>query len=448
VQLNPDPAAPLSPAEFAACMAPLGPFEAAPRLAVGVSGGADSLALTLLLHHWAGGRGGGILALTVDHGLRPESGAEAARLGLWLAARGIPHAVLPWTGPKPASGIQAAARTARHGLLVDYCRGAGILHLALAHHRGDQAETQWLRAGMGSGPDGLAGMAAVRELADLRLLRPLLPLARSRLEATCTAHGQPWLDDPSNRADRFARVRARRALAEAGPATLDGLAETARRLGLARSAADAQLADILAEHACFFPEGWLTLDPRAITRPPFDTACRLLARLVAAVGGAAYPPRRERLERLVVALRAGKPGGASLGGCLLRPARGGDLLLCREPAAVSGPISLDSGGTAVWDGRFRFRWRGAGTLTVAALDRMAEAAARTLSPRSARLVGLPAAVRRTLPALWRGDRLTAVPHLDVGPGGHDEVGWTMRPEPSTTAAGLFFSVVRDGREII
>ena len=94
-------------------------------------------ALALLADGWARARGGRILALTVDHGLRAESANEARQVGAWLAARGIAHAILPWIGPKPTTGIQAAARGMRHSLLGERCRADGILHLLLAHHRGD-----------------------------------------------------------------------------------------------------------------------------------------------------------------------------------------------------------------------------------------------------------------------------------------------------------------------
>ncbi|MGE0725158.1 MAG: tRNA lysidine(34) synthetase TilS, partial [Alphaproteobacteria bacterium] len=137
-------------------MARLGPWERSPRLAVAVSGGPDSLALTLLADGWARARGGAVLALTVDHGLRPEAAAEAATVAAWLGARGIAHATLEWSGPRPMAAIQAAARAARLDLLAAACREAGILHLLLAHHRQDQAETASLRGARGSGTDGRA----------------------------------------------------------------------------------------------------------------------------------------------------------------------------------------------------------------------------------------------------------------------------------------------------
>src|SRR3954468_25085898 len=96
----------------------LEPFEPSPRVAVGVSGGADSLALCLLLKTWIDGRNGSLLALTVDHGLRHDAAAEAAQVGVWLKTYGIEHEVLCWEGAKPSSGIQAGARDARYRLLA------------------------------------------------------------------------------------------------------------------------------------------------------------------------------------------------------------------------------------------------------------------------------------------------------------------------------------------
>ena len=83
------PAAPIDAAEFAALMAPLGPFEANPRIAAAVSGGADSLALAVLLQDWARPLGGHVTALTVDHGLRPAAAAEARFVARTLEPLGL-----------------------------------------------------------------------------------------------------------------------------------------------------------------------------------------------------------------------------------------------------------------------------------------------------------------------------------------------------------------------
>lgn len=160
---------------IAGLMAPLGPFERPPSIAVAVSGGSDSLGLGLLLADWVHERGGQLIVLTIDHGLRAEAAAECARVAeIFTAIPNCSAHILSWQGEKPQHGLQAAARVARYALLADWCRAHGVLHLAVAHTAEDQAETVAMRRAHGSGPLGLAGMAALRPEAGVRLLRPLL----------------------------------------------------------------------------------------------------------------------------------------------------------------------------------------------------------------------------------------------------------------------------------
>lgn len=423
-------ARPVDPAAFAARLDGLGPFERSPHLAVGVSGGPDSLALAILADAWVRTRGGRLTALTVDHGLRPESGAEAVRVASWLAARGIDHVILRWQGPKPATGVQVAARAARHALLADWCTGQGVLHLLLAHHADDQRETAAIRAGRGSGPDGLAGMPAVRELERLRLLRPLLDEPKAALEATCRAHGQDWVVDPGNADPRFARGRLRATAADL-PAP-----EAVRLAGLDRGRLDDAAAGVLAERAVFHPEGWIELDHAAMREGGPDVAARILARCVMAVGGQGYPPRRERLDRLLADLRSGAAAGArTLAGAVIVPAATGWRIV-REPGAVAGPVTIPGDGTVRWDGRFLVTVRGLGAVEVGALGPEDWALLKAAAPRA-----LPSAVGRALPAIRRNGRITRVPHLGIGATNGDVghcAAWFAPPEP---VAGPRFSVV-------
>ncbi|QJE73592.1 tRNA lysidine(34) synthetase TilS [Aerophototrophica crusticola] len=303
----------------------LGPFEPRPRVAVALSGGSDSLALALLLDRWARDRGGSVLALTVDHALRPESAAEARQVGRWMEARAIPHRILRWEGPKPATGIQEAARAARYALLEQACREEGILHLALGHQADDQAETVAIRQARDSGPDGLAGMAPIRELRHVRLLRPLLGVRRAALRTVCEKFGQPWVDDPSNLSDRYARGRLR----------LSGRVDTDHAAMVPDAARDragreGEIARLLARHAAFYPEGWVELGRAALADADPGIAEGLLTRLVLAVGGGTYRPRRERVRGLLGRMRADVTTSGTLGRCLVDATAGGWRVM-REP---------------------------------------------------------------------------------------------------------------------
>ena len=113
----------------------------ASRVAVAVSGGPDSMALVLLASAWASMRGIGLDALTVDHGLRPESAAEARRVAGWMAARGISHHVLAWT-ERPRGNVQAEARCTHPG------RGSpGTYIQARARVRFTRTARRWNAAG-------------------------------------------------------------------------------------------------------------------------------------------------------------------------------------------------------------------------------------------------------------------------------------------------------------
>lgn len=405
---------PLDAATFAALMAPLGPFERSPEIAVAVSGGADSLALALLAADWAKAQGGCAVALTVDHRLRAGSGDEARRVGRWLRARGIMHRTLAWQGPHPAADIQAAARAARYRLLSAYCARHGILHLLLGHHRDDQAETLLLRLARGSGLDGLAGMAAVGELGGEggpRLLRPLLSVPKAALEATLRQLGQAWIEDPSNASDAFARVRLRRlmpGLAGEGM-TAARLAATAGRLGRARAALDDATAALAARCVGLFPAGYAWLDLRPYRAAPAETALRCLARVLRTVGGGAYTPRLERLERLHHWLAAGGPGARTLAGCRIDP-RGDRALICREAAGPDDTLEVSAGRTVTWDGRFRITLAGSGSAWLGCLGAAGWREAVAARP-DLRRCAVPAAARAGLPALRDRAGLLEVPHL-------------------------------------
>jgi tRNA(Ile)-lysidine synthase len=394
-----DPGAPVGEAEFAALMHTFAPFEARPVVALAVSGGRDSRALALLAHRWATRRRGRAVALVVDHGLRPEAAAEAAQTAAWLRSHGIASRILRWRPESPPrAGIQAAARRARYRLLLDWCRRHGVLHLLTAHQANDNVETHLLRAAHDSGAAGLAGMSALVEHPEARLLRPLLSVSRARLTATLAARHESWIDDPSNTDPRFARARLRRD----SPSPPAG-ATSARlaRLGRARIADDLAAASAIARCCTPHPLGAVQIDPAGWRGLPPSQAQEVLASAVATVSGADYKPRRARARRAAqrmrqeAALPGSVPSGMTLGGCRILW-RGGGWLIAREPAAMSGQKE-SCALPGIRDGRFRTSRVDDLPGSATALD-----AWRRAWPATA---GLPA----LLPAL-------PLPHVSVPPG--------------------------------
>jgi len=450
--------APLGDAEFAALMAQAGPFEAEPHIAVAVSGGPDSMALTLLAARWAAARSGRVSALTVDHQLRAESAAEARQVGAWLRARAIEHKILNWRGLKPSTGVQDAAREARIELLLNWCSRAGVIHLLYAHQQDDQAVTLLQRLTHGSAPDGLSGMpvAQVRPhgpSAGVRLLRPLLGTPRGRLLATLADVDQDWIEDPSNQAVRFARARLEQsftALADEG-LSVERLARLAARAGEDRAAFDGASAAWLACHASPHPAGFVMVDRQRLAAAPRAILRRILSQLIITVGGNIYPPRGNGIDGLVDALAGEKFSGSTLGGCRVVP-RGGRILICREQAAIKDELTLRAGQRGMWDGRFvayiKSRRRTTESYTVRHLGIKGVVAARAMAGNADIFSAVPAPVRPTLPAYFDLDGLVALPHINFmrkdKSGELRDIEFTLALRPVRSLAPSAFSTLTNG----
>lgn len=420
-------------AAFAALMRRLGPFEPAAHVAVAVSGGSDSLCLALLADAWARAQGGRITGLIVDHGLRAEAAAEARHTRNALAEHGIEAVILPWRGAKPTHGIQAAARDARYARLTAWCRAHHVLHLLLGHHEDDVAETVRLRAERGSGPHGLAAMPAVVERDGVRWLRPFLPVAKATLQATLTARGVRWIEDPSNRDEAFARVRLRQQMDAASRSTALG---QAARAGSQRRADSRWLADFAARHITVTPAGFATVGCAALHELSAAQRAYAVERLVLTIGNRAYPPRTTRLAGALSALGDGRP--TTLHGCRLL-ARQRALHIFPEYREPPLDVTLPVPGAAVFAGRFYVRCH-AGQGPAARVTLLGGERFRALRCHDARLARLPAALGARLPVLLQLEGLRAMPQFLIRSEGYDHgltVTWCFAPRHALIDASFW-----------
>lgn len=294
------------------------------RLISAVSGGPDSMALARLAGDYAARAGAVHGALVVDHGIRPDSAAEAARVGARLGALGIAARVLTVSDLAPASGLQEWARNRRYERLLDEARKAGAC-LLLGHHGGDQAETVMMRLARGSGLAGLAGMRGVTLRHGVPVLRPLLHADRDAIAGYCARLGLAFETDPGNEDSRFDRVRCRRALTRMNMA---GLAVPAQlnRLATLAGAIDDSLLRALHIHGlpsrpgaagqAVLPPGLLALAPLARSRA--------LAWVIRLVASPPHGPSQDSLRRLGARLAEGR--ASTLGGARFAPADDGWLV--------------------------------------------------------------------------------------------------------------------------
>jgi tRNA(Ile)-lysidine synthase len=420
----------------------LAALAAFPVIVLAVSGGPDSTALLHLVHGWSRNQTrapGSVVAVTVDHGLRPEARAEADEVARQAGALGIAHRIVRWDGPRPTSGLQAAARVARYRLLSEIARdglaglGAGAnAAIVTAHTADDQAETFLMRLARGRGVDGLASIPPRGNLAiegretdrtTIKLLRPFLGIPRRRLIATLAAHSIPFSDDPSNRDRRFERVRVREALEvlETLGVTREALQRSAHRLHLARETLE-RAADEFEARAVQSIAGLVyEIDLASLSDASGETAVRILRRVLAEAGGAAPPAELDAVEAAVVRLLAGSNVPTfTLGGCLIEATTENGssravVRVCREPDRDGGlpSIVIAPGETACWDERFHASVSETHPRPVDVGPLGADwKALLTEFPALARLE-LPLPAARGMPAFRESGKLLAVPALAV-----------------------------------
>ncbi|MER9233566.1 tRNA lysidine(34) synthetase TilS [Mesorhizobium sp. M0622] len=402
-----------------------------------VSGGSDSTALLLLLkaHLDRTAPATKLLAVTIDHQLRPQAAAEAKAVARLCAARGIAHRILAWSGHKPSTGLPAAAREARYRLLAEAAEAAGIGLILTGHTADDQAETVLMRqarderpsdggpsdAGPGDagqsddGPRderrGLAGMAPAT-LYDWRhwIVRPLLGVRRAALREFLRRKQVAWAEDPTNADTAFERPRIRAALGDG-----DGAPRVAEAMALARKAAVEReqlghgAAMLIRSFASRPAAGLVRLDRDFATDGDSRAAIYALRILLAATGGTAFLPDQARSEALFDRLRSG-PLCATLSRSVVDARRTG-IFLHRELRDLPPAVAVSN--NALWDGRRRITLGdNSGALLIAPLL-VAPLGAALAAKRAIAGPGTSASLVRAAlaaePALWRDGECLGLP---------------------------------------
>lgn len=293
-------------------------------VAIAVSGGGDSMALLHLSAAWARTSGRRLVVLSVDHGLNPMAGDWNALVKETADRLKVEWRELIWTEEAPATGLQAAARQARHALLADAARATGAGVLLMGHTADDVAEAHWMRA------HG-APLGQLREWAPspawpqgrgLMLFRPMLEVRRAELRGWLSEQALNWIEDPANCDLRFLRSRARAQAPETAPVQAEP-----KPPGVDYAVDDASGVIRIRRNSPWLAQALIC----ASGRP-----------------GAVSASMVEHLRARVSAETA----SACLAGAVVQ-LDGRDLVVAREPGRAPPPITpLSNTDQTVWDGRF------------------------------------------------------------------------------------------------
>lgn len=372
------------------------------RLGVAVSGGGDSVALLCLVADFAKVHNLEVHAISIDHGIRKAAREEIRSVSRLCAELGVPHHVEYWRGWDGKGNLQDQARMARYELMAGWAEQNDVRHIVVGHTANDQAETLMMRLMRGSGVDGLSAMSSRRVQHGVSWIRPLLSVQRDELRRFLEERGVPWIEDPSNENLRFERVRVRKAMELLEPLglTTETLLQVSENMTMARDALDWQT--FLAARDCAeVILGSVAFDLQRVLALPREIARRLLVRGLLWVSGADYPPRRDVVMRAITALREGR--NMTLEGCQLTHDKG-VLWIHREYNAVA-ELTAEVGD--LWDER----WTITGSeddpdLLVRALGE--DGLGRVEDWRS---YEMPRSAVLSLPSVWQGDEVAAVPLL-------------------------------------
>lgn len=369
-------------------------LKAGDKIAVGVSGGADSLCLTLFLARWAIQKNIRLTALTVNHNLRSEAASEANFVHTLLTKKHITHYTLLNTFPVPATHIEFYARQIRYRLMTDFCKQHNISHLFLAHHLGDQCETFFLRLAKSSGLKGLSGMHLQSEVSGIYLCRPFLTIPKRSLITALQKQKITWIEDEMNQDIQFERVKWRHFLPalESAGIQASALGESMRRLYRADKALDTYTQQFLQKNVWIDYRGFARLPTDLWLQTPTEIQLRIIGSLIRRIGQRDDFLSLKALENLCSEL----PCDKTLGGCHFKPHKTG-LYIFRELREMETQKFFQAGHPFYWDRFFITPFIDGFIHTGVPLKKVAN---------------IPVAVQKTFPAVFIQKKLEKITQID------------------------------------
>ncbi|XP_077219695.1 adenine nucleotide alpha hydrolases-like superfamily protein [Tasmannia lanceolata] len=331
------------------------------KIALGVSGGPDSIGICVLASGWkmdaqigkdeSSGFIEGLLGIIVDHGLRSESKDEACHVRDAVSKMGIRSeiACCDWPDGRPKQGhLQEAARDMRYQVFQDVCIRHRIDVLLIAHHADDQAELFILRLSRNSGVLGLAGMAFISQLFPawihcseessgnhgILLIRPLLEFSKADMYKICLGASQEWVEDPTNQSSLFARNRIRMSLRNLSSTFKYELQAVISACRKTRSFIDQVSRNLISQAVTIMAHGYAIIDLEKLDPSNVNDLCLLkFVTLVLQFISQRHRPVRGSVSKLLLDYIRNFPCKTSLtaAGCYLCSApqsKGTKLLVC------------------------------------------------------------------------------------------------------------------------
>ena len=303
------------------------------NFAIAVSGGSDSLCLAYFSKIYSNEFKNKIHVLIVDHKLRKESNKEVLKVKEILKKKGINSKTLNWKGKIPSSNIQRNARNMRYSLLSNYCHKKKIKYLITAHHMDDQIENFFIRLLRGSGLAGLSSMSdSVNYNNNLKIIRPFLSLKKRDLKYVTQNFFKTYINDPSNKDEKYLRVRIRKYRKSMEKEGLDTnkIIKTVNNLLSANKALNHYKKQALHKHVSFLSKNKCLVNKKIFNEEAEEIIFKSFSDILSLVSGKYYPPRSRKILNLINNVKKAKFNKSTLGGCVILR-KDNFLLFSKEP---------------------------------------------------------------------------------------------------------------------
>lgn len=323
------------------------------KIAVAISGGPDSLCLMMLLHEWTQKNHHTLIAITCDHGLRPESTEEALWVQSICKQLNIDHFIITLKGPKPKTGVQEWARVKRYDAFKRFCIEYHIQDLFLAHHQDDQIETFLMRLMAKSTWYGLASMPVFQQGQIINLIRPLLGYTKNDLMETLKRFDvQKWMNDPSNNNQKYLRSQIRYQLIPSLPIEINHayLIQTIKDCRFYRDILDQDIMQLHDKNVMYYVEGYASFNRSILDKLSENIFILLLKQCLKNIGAHKNPIRYDALLDVSTKLRKGVKT-MTLAHCLIESHKN-IIYIYREHRHLPESFPIKGKGFYIWDDRY------------------------------------------------------------------------------------------------
>ncbi len=283
------------------------------KIAVAVSGGSDSLALTLLLNKWAILNNVDLTAITIDHRLRTESEQEAKIVHNFCELQNINHVILTYDGKIPNSNIENVARNYRYKMIFKYMGDNNIETLFVGHNKDEEVETFLLNLTRGSGVYGLSGISEISKRENITIIRPMLIFTKDEIKKFLTENNIKWIEDPSNNDEKYKRVKIRKlkSVFEDLELTTDRIKNTIENMKLTREMYEFYINDCIKKSVKNIDDS-VSILAEKILEFPQAIVLKVLGRVIQNLTDGIYPPRFKNIFLLCEKIATRKDFKATL----------------------------------------------------------------------------------------------------------------------------------------